>query len=143
MNPRRINWTDLEQSLNEIAWPKVDRVVAIARGGLVFGAWLAGRLRVPLNIVDLRWYEDGPSPKTLSPKPQRADGLTISNTKDHILLVDDVVRTGTTLNEARALFPKANIHTATLYGTADFTLGRFEDCLIFPWTPLTTPNEHL
>jgi xanthine phosphoribosyltransferase len=84
-----------------------DRVVAVARGGLVPGALLAARLGVRrVEAVQVRHYDDAErraQPLVVGEPPRR----TSASGEARTLVVDDVLETGATLRVLAALLPGA------------------------------------
>ena len=92
-----------------------DRVIGIARGGLIPAVLLATKLGVKrLETVQVRYYDgdqklEAPIVLGEPPKPHGPSGDPART-----LLVDELIDSGATLRHLRALFPEA--HRAALVG---------------------------
>jgi uncharacterized protein len=108
-----------------------DLIVAIANGGIIPAAILNQRLnkRIELLYINLRDEYQHPkynTPKLLSPVQFDYKGK-------NILLVDDRIKTGATIQFARELLKEASlIKTFAVNGNADYCLYN-ESCFRFPW----------
>ncbi|MBP1662930.1 MAG: phosphoribosyltransferase [Bacteroidetes bacterium] len=108
-----------------------DMIVAIANGGVVPAAILNQRLNTDLQLlkINLRDAEQKPrydNPQLLSPVGFDCKGKTI-------LLVEDRIKTGATVNFAISLLKEANVvKTFAVNGNADYALYN-EACFKFPW----------
>lgn len=112
-----------------------DLIVAIANGGLVPAGILAQRLggsggiEVRLLRINLRDECQRPrydSPKLLSPVDFEFEGR-------RILLVDDRIKSGSTVRLAKELLSGAAVvRTFAVNGNADYALYN-EPCFKFPW----------
>jgi len=108
-----------------------DIIVAIAIGGIIPAAILNQRLntRVELLYINLRDENQHPKydkPKLLSPVNFDYKGKTI-------LIVDDRIKTGSTIVFAKELLKDASmIKTFAVNGNADYCLYN-ESCFRFPW----------
>jgi xanthine phosphoribosyltransferase len=113
-------------AVTEIAWPEVerlagvlaaalaeglppfDRVVAVARGGLVAAALVAGRLEIErVESVQVRHYDDGrrlPGPRLIgaAPAPSGPGG-----DPTRTLVVDEILESGATMRLLQGLLPAA------------------------------------
>ena len=111
---------------------KFDLIVAIANGGIIPAAILNQRLDVgvqllKINLRDLNQKPKYESPQLIAPIDFVFKGKTI-------LLVEDRVKTGSTLNFAKSLLQKEAklVKTFAVNGNADYALYN-EDCFKFPW----------
>jgi xanthine phosphoribosyltransferase len=108
-----------------------DVIVAIANGGIIPAAILNQRLNIEINLIKINLRDESQRPKYDSPKllaPVDFDykGRTI-------LLVDDRVKTGSTIKLAKEILKEAKIiRTFAVNGTADYCLYD-EACFKFPW----------
>lgn len=108
-----------------------DIIVAIGRGGIIPAALLNQKLNLPFYILQLRYRDD--THKIMYKKPQRVDRILCTIRGKKVLVVDDVSRTGKTLETACQLLQKAKrIKTFVINGTADYSLYN-TDCFTFPW----------
>ncbi|MCL2650034.1 MAG: phosphoribosyltransferase domain-containing protein [Candidatus Azobacteroides sp.] len=111
---------------------KFDLIVAIANGGIIPAAILNQRLDIEIQLlkINLRDPDQKPkyeSPRLIAPIDFEFRGKTI-------LLVEDRVKTGSTLNFAKSLLQKEakTVKTFAVNGSADYALYN-EDCFKFPW----------
>ena len=107
-----VSWDQLHRDAKALAWRLMElgpwkQVVAITRGGLVPAAIIARELEVRLiDTVCIANYDhqDKGEEKVLKTVPGDGTGM---------LIIDDLVDTGTTARIVRRLLPKA--HLATVY----------------------------
>lgn len=109
-----------------------DLIVAIANGGIVPAGILAQRLtgaEVRLLRINLRDEYQRPrydTPRLLAP-------IDFEFADRRILLVDDRIKSGSTIKLARELLNKAAVvRTFAVNGKADYALYD-EECFRFPW----------
>jgi len=121
-----VSWSDYHKSIERLAvrvrasgW-RFDQIVCIARGGLRVGDTLSRLFRVPLAIISTQSY--GGEGGTARGELTVAAHMTMTTPKlgDRVLLVDDLVDSGATLDvvrgELRERFPAiAEIRTAVLW----------------------------
>ena len=126
-----IAFPDLVRRLAALELPPVDLVVGIGRGGVVPAALAAQRLACDLRVLPVRFRDD-------AHQPERAEPLVTPPAFDvagkRVLLVDDVSRSGATLQAAAAALPgAAAVHTLVVAGRADYALYQIESCIAWPW----------
>ena len=108
-----------------------DMIVAIANGGIVPAAIINQRLNKEFRLlkINLRDAEQKPrydAPQLISPVDFDCTGKTI-------LLVEDRIKTGATVNFAITLLKDAKlVKTFAVNGNADYSLYN-ETCFKFPW----------
>lgn len=109
-----------------------DLIVAIANGGIVPAGILAQRLggtEVRLLRINLRDENQRPrydAPRLLSP-------IDFEFAGKRVLLVDDRIKSGSTVRLARELLSDAAVvRTFAVNGDADYALYN-EPCFKFPW----------
>jgi hypoxanthine phosphoribosyltransferase len=108
-----------------------DLIVAIANGGIIPGSLLQQKLQIPLEFIRINYRDVNQKPIYDKPKLLR-DNDFISEGKK-ILLVEDRVKTGVTLNYAKQLLQDAElVRTFAVNGNADYALYD-ENCFKFPW----------
>lgn len=107
-----------------------DIIVAIGRGGIVPAGMIASILDLPVSVLNLRRRDDEQNvvfeiPKVIG-EVLKVDGL-------RVLLVDDVLKTGSTFKRAKELLSSAKlVDTFVVNGLADYSLYD-EDCFWLPW----------
>lgn len=111
---------------------KFDLIVAIANGGIVPAAILNQRLDTEIQLLKINLRDPDQKPKYES--PQLIAPIDFDFKDKTILLVEDRVKTGSTLNYAKSLLErKANlVKTFAVNGNADYFLYN-ENCFKFPW----------
>ena len=108
-----------------------DMIVAIANGGIIPAAIINQRLNKESRLlkINLRDAEQKPrydAPQLISPVDFDCTGKTI-------LLVEDRIKTGATVNFAITLLKDAKlVKTFAVNGNADYALFN-ESCFKFPW----------
>ena len=112
---------------------KFDLLVAIANGGIIPAAILNQKLDIEIQLLKLHLRDA--SQKQLFERPQLLEEIKFEVAGRNILLVEDRVKTGATLNYARALLEDtgaAKVKTFAVNGKADYCLYD-ELCFRFPW----------
>ena len=110
---------------------KFDMIVARANGGIIPAAIINQRLNTEFRLlkINLRDAEQKPrydAPQLISPVDFDCTGKTI-------LLVEDRIKTGATVNFAITLLKDAKlVKTFAVNGNADYSLYN-ETCFKFPW----------
>lgn len=109
-----------------------DLIVAIANGGIVPAAILNQRLDLEFQLLKINLRDPNQNPKYDS--PQLIAPIDFEFNGKTILLVEDRVKTGSTLNFAKSLLEtKAKlVKTFAVNGNADYALYN-ESCFKFPW----------
>lgn len=108
-----------------------DIVVAIANGGIIPAALINQRLGCEFQLLKLN-LRDAMQHK-LYDKPKLIAEINFEFKNKRILLVDDRVKTGTTLEFAKELLNEAAmVKTLAVNGVADYCLYN-ESCFRFPW----------
>lgn len=108
-----------------------DMVVAIANGGIIPAAMINQRLGCEYHLLKLN-LRDAMQNK-LYDKPKLLAEIDFDYRDKRILLVDDRVKTGTTLEFAKVLLSEAAVvKTLAVNGIADYCLYN-ESCFRFPW----------
>jgi hypoxanthine phosphoribosyltransferase len=126
-----------EEIKNQIALveftTQFDAIIAIARGGIVPGVLVSNFLKLPLYTVKISFRDDSHQPIFDVPKIIESD--TLPEKINSVLIVDDVSRTGKTLNSASEFLNSKGIQktqTLAVNGHADYSLYN-EECFKFPW----------
>lgn len=108
-----------------------DYIVAIANGGIVPAAIINQRLQKEIHVLKINLRDEDQCPKYDSPQLMSPINFDCNDKK--ILLVDDRIKTGATIQFARELMKKATlIKTFAVNGNADYALFD-ESCFRFPW----------
>ncbi|GHT11630.1 hypothetical protein AGMMS4956_04970 [Bacteroidia bacterium] len=126
------NFEEVLQKVRSIAFAeKFDTIVAIAHGGILPATLLQQRLQLPLYLLKLSFRDARQQP--LYDHPQLTEPLAFDPAGRHILLVEDRVKTGASLQCAVQLLQNAAcVKTFAVNGNADYCLYN-EDCFKFPW----------
>lgn len=109
-----------------------DLVVAVANGGLIPAALVNQRLGVEFQMVKFSLRDASQHPMYEAPK--LVEEVRFDFRGRRILLVEDRVKTGATLDRARRLLETeaALVRTLAVNGRADYSLFD-EPCFRFPW----------
>ena len=126
------SFEDVLERVRTIEIPETfDLVVAIANGGIIPAALINQRLGCEYQLLKLN-LRDAMQNK-LYDKPKLLEEIDFDFKGKRILLVDDRVKTGTTLEFAKELLSEALvIKTLAVNGIADYCLYN-ETCFRFPW----------
>lgn len=124
----------VKKRLEEVTFEEsFDLIVAVANGGIVPAALLNQRLGLDLQLLKLNLRDS--NQRQLYDKPLLLEQITFNVKGKTILLVEDRVKTGNTLNFAKNLLLEAGaktIKTFAVNGKADYCLYD-ELCFRFPW----------
>ncbi|MEM3408261.1 MAG: phosphoribosyltransferase [Candidatus Micrarchaeia archaeon] len=97
-----LSWEKIEKMCQDIANQiekqnlKIDKIIAISRGGLIPGRILSGLLKNKnLSTIRVTFYT---KPGVAKDKPHLAEDLSTDVTDKNVLIVDDVVESGKTLS---------------------------------------------
>lgn len=133
-----VSWWELHRDSRALAWRLMEKgpfkaVVAIARGGLVPAAVVARELEIrTIDTICIASYDDKRQGELTVLKDVPGDG-------EGMVVVDDLVDTGSTARKVRELLPKA--HLATVYAKPagrplvdSFVTEVSQDTwILFPW----------
>ena len=116
-----VSWDEFHRDARALAWRLVEAgpfeaIVCVTRGGLVPAAIVARELNVRLiETVCVASYHDYQTQGGLQVLKTVAESIVAiaGGGGERVLIVDDLVDTGTTARVVRALLPKA--HFATVY----------------------------
>lgn len=120
------------QSIRELQMNEsFDLIVAIAQGGIIPAALLNQRLDLPFHTLHINMRDPQHRPRFDSPQLLRPIDFEIQGKR--ILLVEDRIKTGTTIRFACSLLESAAlVRTFAINGKADYFLYD-EDCFPMPW----------
>ena len=105
--------------------------MAIANGGIIPAAVLNQRLDVEIQLLKINLRDPQQSPRYDAPRLMSPVDFEFKGR--NILLVEDRVKTGSTLRYAQSLLEGANlIRSFAVNGAADYALYN-ETCFKFPW----------
>jgi hypoxanthine phosphoribosyltransferase len=108
-----------------------DMIVAIAQGGIIPAAILNQRLNIDFHIIHINLRD--PAHRPQHDKPILLSPIDFNCTGKKILLIDDRIKTGSTIVLAKeVLKDAAEIKTFAVNGEADYALYN-EACFRFPW----------
>lgn len=110
-----------------------DQIVAIANGGIIPAAILAQKLELEVFLLKINLRDKQQQP--LYDRPKLLTDIDFDCNNKRILLVEDRVKTGSTLNFAKKLLSEAGatkIISFAVNGKADYALYD-EACFRFPW----------
>ncbi|BEG99883.1 phosphoribosyltransferase [Bacteroides sedimenti] len=108
-----------------------DMIVAVANGGIIPAALLNQRLNLEIHLLKLNLRDQ--TQKQLYDEPRLLEPIGFDFEGKRILLVEDRIKTGTTINYARELLSNAAVvKTFAVNGNADYSLYN-ESCFRFPW----------
>ena len=113
-----------------------DLLVAVANGGIIPAAMLNQRLGLDLQLLKLNLRD--PNQKQLYDQPILLENIGFEVKGKTILLVEDRVKTGTTLNFAKKMLEDMGAKTVKTFavnGNADYSLYN-ESCFPFPWNQI-------
>lgn len=110
---------------------RFDMIVAIANGGIVPAGIINQRLGAEVGILRINLRDERQQPRYDSPRLLSPVDFDVAG--KNILLVDDRIKSGSTIRFARELMKDAAlIRTFAVNGPADYALYD-EPCFRFPW----------
>lgn len=108
-----------------------DVIVAIANGGIVPAGIINQRLGLEVHLLRINFRDEFQKPRYDMPKLLKP--LDFEFTGKKILLVDDRIKSGSTIQLAKEILKEAAIiKTFAVNGNADYALYN-ESCFRFPW----------
>jgi len=127
---KQISFKEIVEKINEINFDNFDLIIAIGKGGIIPAALVADKLSLDMKVLWINYRDENHRPRYDNPKQTRE----FEEIKDkNILLVDDVSRTGKTLNKAKEILKNNKVKTFVLNGPADYNLMDSEECVKWPW----------
>jgi uncharacterized protein len=125
-------WEEIELRIQSMQLEEsFDMIVAIANGGIIPAALLQQKLKIPVELLKISFRDS--THKPLYNSPQLTAPLQFDIKGKKILLVEDRVKTGATLDYAKQLLKDALlVKTFAVNGKADYPLFD-ENCFSFPW----------
>jgi uncharacterized protein len=126
------SWDEVRAQFNAIVFNEsFDMIVAIANGGIVPAAIVNQRLQLPIELLKINYRNSRQQP--LYPSPKLLTEIKFDVKDKRVLLVEDRVKTGATLDYAKELLKDAAlVKTFAVNGKADYALYD-EACFGFPW----------
>jgi|ERR1019366_5263325 xanthine phosphoribosyltransferase len=126
------SWEEVNGKIQSFEFAETfDLIVAIANGGIIPAALINQRLLVKIELLKLSFRNAQQKPIYESPKLIEEIAFDIKGKT--ILLVEDRVKTGATLDYAKELLAGAAlVKTFAVNGKADYSLYD-ENCFRFPW----------
>jgi len=126
------SWEEILQRFRKIEFQETfDMIVAIANGGIIPAAILNQRLNIDIQLLKINFRN--PDQKMKYDKPKLVSPIDFEYKGKKILLVEDRIKTGATVQFAIDLLHDAGqIKTFAVNGKADYSLYD-ELCFRFPW----------
>lgn len=126
------SWEEIADKIRTVDFAETfDLVVAIANGGIIPAALINQRLQLRIELLKLSFRNEQQKP--IYDAPKLMEEIHLDVTGKTILLVEDRVKTGATLQYAKALLSGAAlVKTFAVNGKADYSLFD-ENCFSFPW----------
>ena len=126
------SFEEVLQRLREVEFKEnFDLIVAIANGGVIPAAIINQRLNIEFHLLKINLRDAFQKPKFDAPKLLQPIDFDFKDKK--VLLVEDRIKTGATVNLALELLKEAEvIKTFAVNGEADYSLYD-ESCFRFPW----------
>ncbi|HET9823998.1 MAG TPA: phosphoribosyltransferase [Chitinophagaceae bacterium] len=126
------SWDEISSKIKGVVFNEsFDMIIAIANGGVVPAALLNQRLQLPIELLKINYRDAKQQP--LYPSPKLLSDLNFDVKNKRVLLVEDRVKTGATVNYAKSLLRGAAlVKTFAVNGKADYALYD-EACFSFPW----------
>lgn len=126
------SWEEILQRFREIEFHETfDMIVAIANGGIIPAAILNQRLNIDIQLLKIN--SRNTDQKTIYDTPRLLSPINFNYQDKKILLVEDRIKTGATVQFAIDFLKNATqIKTFAVNGKADYSLYD-EPCFKFPW----------
>lgn len=129
---QEISMVDVTTRLANLVLDQYDIVVAIATGGLTPGALVANKLGCDLATIAIEFRDD--SNKPMFENARLKSKVELPCNIKRILLVDEVVVSGSTLEVAKNELAAYDVDTLAFKGQADYVLfPEIKECVKWPW----------
>ena len=157
MTDRELSWSKIQQLTKNVyeqikaRHKKYDWVVSINSGGLIPGVMLAKSLKATHAVISINNYKDGKKNESVQ-RDLFLSHIGFIKPHQHILVVDNVVRTGDSVKAAVESLKKydpdaKHVDTASLHVNIDAVTKptfyaeeiKIDDWLEYPWEIL---NKH-
>ena len=126
----KLTFEEIMGKIKKTDFGRTDLVIAIGRGGIVPGALIASHLNADFDVLWINYRDENNVPQ--HEYPRLVKEIDLDHRNRSVLLVDDVSRTGATLQNARDLL-NAEVKTCVINGRADYSLFEIKECIQFPW----------
>lgn len=124
-------WDDFFSRLDEISFEKFDLIVAIGNGGIIPASFIQQKINIPMRIIRINYRDDSNTPRFNDAKLLEEKGFPLNDKK--ILLVDDVSKSGKTLDKAKDYLKNNRIKTCLINGKGDYWFFQSDNCIKMPW----------
>lgn len=128
------SFEEVKLRFDEISFSEeFDMIVAIANGGIIPAAMVNQRLGKEIQLLKLSLRDA--SQRQMYDTPRLIEPITFDIKGKKVLLVEDRIKTGLTVNYAKKLLIEAgaaDVKTFAVNGNADYCLYN-ETCFRFPW----------
>lgn len=123
---------ELSKAFREIQFREdFDTIVAVANGGIIPAALLNQRLQCDFEVIKISLRDSEQHP--MYDAPRLVAPLTFNPAGRKILLVEDRIKTGASIQLAKSLLHTADyVKTFAVNGKADYCLYN-ETCFRMPW----------
>ncbi len=125
------SWDEFFERLDELDLGEHDLIVAVARGGIIPAGFIQQKLNIPMKIIQINYRDDTHTPRYDDAKLLETESFDITGKK--ILLVDDVSKTGKTIEKAKEYLAGNEVTTCVFNGKADIWFYQSPTCLKMPW----------
>ena len=126
-------WEEIHQQINAMDFKEpFNMIVAIANGGIIPAALLNQKLQAEFQVLKINFRNQKHQP--VHPSPTLLEDIHFDTKGKTLLLVEDRVKTGATLEYAKSLLQTEAklVKTFAVNGKADYSLFD-EACFSFPW----------
>ncbi len=139
------SWDDIEEMISRIAEEverrgfRPDIILGVSRGGIIPALLLSDKLRVPVDIIGVRFYK---GVRDVGERPHIIQDITQTLRGRRVLIVDDVSDTGHTLKLVKRYVEERGareVMVCTLHYKPwavyrpDYYVEETEAWIIYPW----------